>query len=131
MTNGGGRAPIYKKPSSTISTVHLLPNQEASASVCRLSIGTAVVRSRWSYAELYPLNMSKHHSELTQREQELLKCRRDSDTKAAELVKMEKMLEQTKSLMDKKREPALDCTGYQENMGKHHEERTIVAPDGR
>lgn len=66
--------------------------------------------------------MSKHRSELTQREQDLLKCRRDSDTKAAELVKMEKMLEQTKSLMDKKREPAFDCTGYQDNMGKkeHH-----------
>lgn len=86
--------------------------------VCCVSLGIAVVRYRSSCVELYPLNMSKHHSELTQREQDLLKFRRDSDTKAAELVKMEKMLEQTKSLMDKKREPALNCTGYQENMGK-------------
>ncbi|CAG05646.1 unnamed protein product [Tetraodon nigroviridis] len=67
--------------------------------------------------------MSKPRSELTQREQDLLKFRRDSDTKAAELVKMERMLEQTKSLMDKKREPALDCTGYQENMVEDLEEK--------
>lgn len=71
--------------------------------------------------------MSKHHSELGQREQDLLKFRRDSDTKAAELVKMEKMLEQTKSLMEKKREPALDCTGYQENMGKDHKEKFVAS----
>lgn len=112
---------IYKKPYSAISTVHLLPNQEVSAVlVCCVSLRIAVVRYRSFCVELYPLNMSKHHSELTQREQDLLKFRRDSDTKAAELVKMEKMLEQTKSLMEKKREPALDCTGYQENMGKCH-----------
>ncbi|TWW57476.1 uncharacterized protein si:ch73-389b16.1 [Takifugu flavidus] len=67
--------------------------------------------------------MSKHHSELGQREQDLLKFRRDSDTTAAELVKMEKMLEQTKSLMEKKREPTLDCTGYQENMVEDLEEK--------
>uniref|UniRef100_A0A3Q0SKT5 Si:ch73-389b16.1 n=1 Tax=Amphilophus citrinellus TaxID=61819 RepID=A0A3Q0SKT5_AMPCI len=48
--------------------------------------------------------MSKCHSELTQREQEMLKIRRDSDTKAAELVKMERMLQQTKNLLDKKTE---------------------------
>ncbi|TNN27141.1 Coiled-coil domain-containing protein 18 [Liparis tanakae] len=48
--------------------------------------------------------MSKFDGELTQREQEFLKIRRDSDTKAAELVKMEKMLQQTKSLWDKKTE---------------------------
>lgn len=71
--------------------------------------------------------MSKHHSELTQREKDLLKFRRDSDTKAAELLKMEKMLEQTKSLMEKKREPALDCTGYQENMGKYGNEASVAS----
>lgn len=71
--------------------------------------------------------MSKHHSELTQREQDMLKFRRDSDTKAAELVKMEKMLEQTKSLMEKKREPTVDCTGYQENMGEYNEENAPIS----
>lgn len=71
--------------------------------------------------------MSKHNSELGQREQDLLKFRRDSDTKAAELVKMEKMLEQTKSLMEKKKEPALDCTGYQENMGKDHKKKFVAS----
>lgn len=64
--------------------------------------------------------MSKCHSELSQREQELLKIRRDSDTKAAELVKMERMLEQTKSLLDKKKDSASESKGYQENMGMYH-----------
>lgn len=61
--------------------------------------------------------MNKYHNELTQREKDMLKLRRDSDTKATELVKMEKMLEQTKNLLDKKTESPLDSKGYQENMG--------------
>lgn len=61
--------------------------------------------------------MSKYNGELTQREQELLKIRRDSDTKAAELVKMEKMLQQTKDMLDKKTEPGAESMAYQENMG--------------
>ena len=61
--------------------------------------------------------MSKYNSDLTQREQERLKLRRDSDTKAAELVKMEKMLQQTKNLLDKKAEPGSESMDYQENMG--------------
>uniref|UniRef100_A0A3Q2Z325 Si:ch73-389b16.1 n=1 Tax=Hippocampus comes TaxID=109280 RepID=A0A3Q2Z325_HIPCM len=36
------------------------------------------------------------------RERELLKIRRDSDTKAAQLLKMEKLMQQTKDLMDKR-----------------------------
>uniref|UniRef100_A0A3P9LMF4 Si:ch73-389b16.1 n=1 Tax=Oryzias latipes TaxID=8090 RepID=A0A3P9LMF4_ORYLA len=60
--------------------------------------------------------MSKCHSELTQQEQGLLKVRRDSDTKAAELAKMEKMLQQTKSLMDKKTESGSDSMAFQENL---------------
>lgn len=64
--------------------------------------------------------MSKFHGELTQREQELLKVRRDSDTKAAELVKMERMLQQTKNLLDKKTEPGPESLGYQENLGNSH-----------
>lgn len=62
--------------------------------------------------------MSKCHSELTQKEQEMLKIRRDSDTKAAELVKMERMLQQTKNLLDKKTESGSKSMGYQENMGE-------------
>lgn len=67
---------------------------------------------------LLALNMSKCHSELTQKEQEMLKIRRDSDTKAAELVKMERMLQQTKNLLDKKTESGSKSMGYQENMGE-------------
>lgn len=70
--------------------------------------------------------MSKDYSELTQREQELLKVRRDSDTKAAELVKMEKMLEQTKSLMDKKKGSASDSKDYQETMGLYHKMNIVT-----
>ncbi|XP_008295324.1 coiled-coil domain-containing protein 18 [Stegastes partitus] len=69
------------------------------------------------------LNMSKFHGELTQREQELLKIRRDSDTKAAQLVKMEKMLQTTKNLLDKKTEPGSESMGYQENMVEDLEEK--------
>uniref|UniRef100_A0A3P8VK30 Si:ch73-389b16.1 n=1 Tax=Cynoglossus semilaevis TaxID=244447 RepID=A0A3P8VK30_CYNSE len=53
---------------------------------------------------------------MTQRELELVKIRRDSDTKAAELVKMEKMLQQTKDLIDRKNEKSSDTAGCQENM---------------
>ncbi|XP_033477231.2 uncharacterized protein LOC117253715 isoform X1 [Epinephelus lanceolatus] len=67
--------------------------------------------------------MSRYHSELTQREQDLLKIRRDSDTKAAELVKMEKMLQHTKNLMEKKPECGSDSMSYQENMVEDLEEK--------
>uniref|UniRef100_A0A3B4B7N6 Uncharacterized protein n=1 Tax=Periophthalmus magnuspinnatus TaxID=409849 RepID=A0A3B4B7N6_9GOBI len=60
--------------------------------------------------------MSKYNSDLTQREQELLKIRRDSDTKAAELAKMEKMLQQTKSLLEKKSEGGAESKDIEENM---------------
>lgn len=70
--------------------------------------------------------MSKKHSELTQRENELLRIRRDSDTKAAELVKMEKMLQQTKDLMEKKTEPGSEGVGYQENMGQYPHPRLFT-----
>ncbi|KAF6721976.1 Coiled-coil domain-containing protein 18 [Oryzias melastigma] len=68
-------------------------------------------------------DMSKCHSELTQQEQELLKIRRDSDTKATELAKMERMLQQTKSLMDKKTESGSDSMGFQENLVEDLEEK--------
>ncbi|XP_071380417.1 coiled-coil domain-containing protein 18 [Centroberyx affinis] len=72
---------------------------------------------------LLTLDMSNCPSELTEREQELLKIRRDSDTKAAELVKMEKMLQQTKDLFDKKTESGSESKGYQENMVEDLEEK--------
>uniref|UniRef100_A0A3Q2QLW7 Si:ch73-389b16.1 n=1 Tax=Fundulus heteroclitus TaxID=8078 RepID=A0A3Q2QLW7_FUNHE len=60
--------------------------------------------------------MSKFHGELTQREQEMLRIRRDSDTKATELAKMEKMLQQTKNMLEKKTDSSVESKGYQENM---------------
>lgn len=69
--------------------------------------------------------MSKGDGELTQREKELLKIRRDSDTKAAELVKMEKMLQQTKNLLDKKTDSGSERMGYQENMGMYHKRNIL------
>lgn len=71
--------------------------------------------------------MSRFHGELTQKEQELLKIRRDSDTKAAELVKMEKMLQQTKNLLDKKTESGSESMGYQENMGLYHKQNILTS----
>ncbi|KAF3835696.1 hypothetical protein F7725_028254 [Dissostichus mawsoni] len=67
---------------------------------------------------VFTFNMSNVHSELTPRQRELLKIRRDSDTKAAELVKMEKMLQQTKDLLDRKTESCSDSMDLQENMVK-------------
>lgn len=64
--------------------------------------------------------MSQYNCDLTQREQELLKIRRDSDTKAAELAKMEKMLQQTKSLLEKRNEGGSESRDLQENMGAYH-----------
>ncbi|XP_077572699.1 uncharacterized protein LOC144196415 [Stigmatopora nigra] len=43
--------------------------------------------------------------ELSPRERELLKIRRDSEGKAAQLLKMEKLMQQTKDLMDRRQEP--------------------------
>ena len=55
--------------------------------------------------------------DLTEREQERLKMRRDSDTKAGELEKMEKMLQQTKGMFEKKAESSSEAKNYEENMG--------------
>lgn len=87
------------------------------------AVGAFKVSPRSRFSQVGPLRilkhsiMSKYNGELTQREQELLKIRRDSDTKAAELVKMEKMLQQTKDMLDKKTEPGAESMAYQENMG--------------
>ncbi|KAM9796104.1 uncharacterized protein si:ch73-389b16.1 [Syngnathus acus] len=57
--------------------------------------------------------------ELSPRERELLKIRRDSDSKATQLLKMEKLMQQTKDLMDKRSEP----DKVQENMVEDLEEK--------
>ncbi|XP_061540474.1 uncharacterized protein si:ch73-389b16.1 [Phyllopteryx taeniolatus] len=57
--------------------------------------------------------------ELSPRERELLKIRRDSDSKAAQLLKMEKLMQQTKDLLDKRSEP----DKVQENMVEDLEEK--------
>ncbi|XP_077390895.1 uncharacterized protein LOC144027343 [Festucalex cinctus] len=57
--------------------------------------------------------------ELSPRERELVKIRRDSDSKAAQLLKMEKLMQQTKDLMDKRSEP----DKVQENMVEDLEEK--------
>ncbi|KAM8888897.1 uncharacterized protein si:ch73-389b16.1 [Synchiropus splendidus] len=67
--------------------------------------------------------MSQFRGELTQREQQLLKIRRDSDTKAAELAKMEKMLQQTKDMMDKKTDTGSGSLDLQDNMVEDLEEK--------
>ncbi|KAF7658106.1 hypothetical protein LDENG_00017390 [Lucifuga dentata] len=67
--------------------------------------------------------MSKLHSDLSQREQDLLKIRRESDTKATELGKMEKMLQQTKDLLDKKTDSGTEKMGYQETLVEDLEEK--------
>lgn len=72
--------------------------------------------------------MSRYNGELSKREQEMLKMRRDSDTKAAELVKMEKMLQHTRGLLEKKSESAAvpDSKNYQDNMGKYNSHTHIL-----
>ncbi|KAM9831305.1 uncharacterized protein ACB057_013011 [Neosynchiropus ocellatus] len=67
--------------------------------------------------------MSQFQGELTPREQQLLKIRRDSDTKAAELAKMEKMLQQTKDMMEKKTDTGSGSLDLQENMVEDLEEK--------
>lgn len=64
--------------------------------------------------------MSKCRGQLTEREQELLRIRRDSDTKVSQLAKMEKMLQDTKGLMEKKTMSGTESEGYRDNMGLYH-----------
>lgn len=78
----------------------------------------------WNRFQEPSTTMSRYNSELSQREQEMLKMRRDSDTKATELVKMEKMLEHTRGLLEKKKESAVaDSKSYQDNMVEDLEEK--------
>lgn len=68
--------------------------------------------------------MNKFRGELSEKEQELLKIRRDSDTKACELAKMEKMLQETKGMLEKKNESSVESMqGGTENMVEDLEQR--------
>ncbi|XP_045562401.1 uncharacterized protein [Salmo salar] len=55
--------------------------------------------------------MNKVQSELSEREQQMLRIRRDSVTKAFQLSKMEKMLAETRGKLDKKTEPGTESKG--------------------
>ncbi|XP_021455199.1 uncharacterized protein si:ch73-389b16.1 [Oncorhynchus nerka] len=55
--------------------------------------------------------MNKVQGELSEREQQMLRIRRDSVTKAFQLSKMEKMLAETRGKLDKKPEPGTESKG--------------------
>ncbi|XP_061744239.1 coiled-coil domain-containing protein 18 [Nerophis ophidion] len=65
--------------------------------------------------------MDKYDGEPSPRERERLKIRRDSDSKAAQLAKMEKLMQQTKDLMDKRTESGSEKV--QENLVEDLEEK--------
>lgn len=58
--------------------------------------------------------------ELSEKERKLLLIRRASGTKASQLAQMEKMLQETKSMMDKKTEKDTEKNTYEDNMGLYH-----------
>lgn len=62
-------------------------------------------------------DMSKPWSELSEKERELLKIRRTSGAKASQLAQMEKMLQETKSMIDKKTEMGTEGNPFEDNMG--------------
>lgn len=64
--------------------------------------------------------MNKLRSELSEKERELLKIRRVSGGKASQLAQMEKMLKETKSMMDKKTETGAERNPFEDNMGLYH-----------
>lgn len=65
--------------------------------------------------------MNKLRSELSEKERELLKMgNRVSGGKASQLAQMEKMLKETKSMMDKKTETGAERNPFEDNMGLYH-----------
>ncbi|XP_058258202.1 coiled-coil domain-containing protein 18 [Hemibagrus wyckioides] len=67
--------------------------------------------------------MNKLRSELSEKERELLKIRRVSGGKASQLAQMEKMLKETKSMMDKKTETGAERNPFEDNMVSELEEK--------
>lgn len=61
--------------------------------------------------------MNKFRGELSEKERELLMIRRASGTKASQLAQMEKMLQETKSIMGKKTEMGTGKNTCEDSMG--------------
>ena len=77
-------------------------------------------------------DMSKYHSELSEREKDLLLIRRASGAQSSQLAQMEKMLTQTKGLLDKKTEMGMEgkpCEG--DTMGLYQHFIVCVCPPSR
>lgn len=64
--------------------------------------------------------MNKFRAELSEKERELLMIRRASGAKASQMAQMEKMLQETKTMMDKKTEMATEKNTSEDNMGQYH-----------
>lgn len=64
--------------------------------------------------------MNKCRSELSEKERELLRIRRASGTKASQLAQMEKMLQETKSMLEKKDEMGMKKEACGDTMGLYH-----------
>lgn len=73
------------------------------------------------------VDMNKLRGELTEKERELLKIRRVSGAKASQLAQMEKMLQETKSMMDKKTEMGTEKKeACEDNMGLYHKLTCLI-----
>lgn len=64
--------------------------------------------------------MNKYRGELSEREKELLLIRRASGAKASQLAQMEKMLQETKGMLDKKNEISAEKKPCGDTMGLYH-----------
>ncbi|XP_036425372.1 coiled-coil domain-containing protein 18 [Colossoma macropomum] len=67
--------------------------------------------------------MNKYRGELSERERELLLIRRASGAKASQLAQMEKMLQETKGMLDKKNEMGVDKKACGDTMVSELEEK--------
>lgn len=64
--------------------------------------------------------MSKCKNDLSEKERERLLIRRASGAKATQLAHMEKMLQETKGLMEKKTETETESQSCGDTMGLYH-----------
>ncbi|XP_060774309.1 coiled-coil domain-containing protein 18 [Neoarius graeffei] len=67
--------------------------------------------------------MNKFPGDLSEKERELLMIRRASGAKASQLAQMEKMLQETKSMLDKKTEMGTEKITCGDNMVSELEEK--------
>ncbi|KAI4900085.1 hypothetical protein NFI96_027156, partial [Prochilodus magdalenae] len=68
-------------------------------------------------------DMNKYRGELSEREKDLLLIRRASGAKASQLAQMEKMLQETKGMLDKKNETGTDKKTCGDTMVSELEEK--------